>query len=78
MNAQDFVGILPLAILAAASLLVLFAAAFTRKLLVSFVITLVGLAAAIATAGIAGGQTPFVAAGILSFDRYSSAVHAAR
>ena len=70
MSAQDFVGILPLAILAAASLLVLFAAAFTRKLLVSFVITLVGLAAAIVSAGIAAAQAPLVVAGILTLDRF--------
>ena len=70
MNAQDFVGILSLVILAAASLMVLFAAAFTRKMLVSFVITLVGLAAAIVAAALAGRQAPFVVAGILSFDRF--------
>ena len=47
MSTADFLGILPLAILAGSSLLVLFASAFTRKLLVSFVITLAALAAAI-------------------------------
>ena len=70
MSAQDFVGILPLAILAAASLLVLFAAAFTRKLLVSFIISLAGLAAAIVCAALLAAQAPFTVAGILSFDRF--------
>jgi NADH-quinone oxidoreductase subunit N len=70
MNATDLVGILPLAILAGSSLLVMFAAAFTRKLVVSFVITLAALAAAIASTVAAAARLPFAVAGLLSFDRF--------
>jgi NADH-quinone oxidoreductase subunit N len=70
MSAADFLGILPLAILAGGSLLVLFAAAFTRKLLVSFVITLAALAAAIVCICLAAARVPFAIAGLLSFDRF--------
>ena len=70
MNAADLYGILPLAILAGSSLVVLFAAAFTRRLVVSFVISLAGLAAAMACAGIAATRVPFAVARLLSFDRF--------
>ena len=70
MNAADLVGILPLLILAAGSLLVLFAAAFTRSVLFSFLLALAILAASIVTTFAAAAQVPFSAAGILSFDRF--------
>ena len=70
MNTADLVGILPLALLAGSALLVLFAAAFTRRLAVSFVITLAGLAAAIACTATAAARVPFAVAGLLSFDRF--------
>jgi NADH-quinone oxidoreductase subunit N len=70
VNAADLYGILPLAILAGSSLVVLFAAAFTRRLVVSFVISLAGLAAAMACAGIAATRVPFAVARLLSFDRF--------
>jgi len=70
MNTADLIGMLPLAILAGSSLLVLFAAAFTRRLVVSFVITLAGLTAAIACVGLAAARVPFTVAGLFSFDRF--------
>ncbi len=70
MSAVDLVGILSLVILAVGSVLVLFAAAFTRSLLLSFVITLVTLAAAIGASAAAAAQVPYSAAGLLSFDRF--------
>jgi NADH-quinone oxidoreductase subunit N len=70
MSAADIVGILPLAVLAAGSLLVLFAAAFTRNLLVSFVVTLASLAAAIVCTAVAAAQVPFAVAGLVSFDSF--------
>jgi NADH-quinone oxidoreductase subunit N len=70
MSTADFLGIVPLAILAGSALLVLFAAAFTRRLLVSFVITLAALAAAIMCSGLAAARVPFAVAGLLSFDRF--------
>jgi NADH-quinone oxidoreductase subunit N len=70
MNAADFSGILPLVMLAGSSLLVLVAAAFTRRLLVSFVIALAGLAAAIVFSGLNAARVPSNVAGLLSFDRF--------
>ncbi|MGA2639440.1 MAG: NADH-quinone oxidoreductase subunit N [Spirochaetia bacterium] len=70
MNAADLYGILPLAILAGSSLIVLFASAFTRRLVVSFVITLAGLAAAITCVVLAAAHVPFGVSGLLSFDRF--------
>ena len=70
MNTADMVGILPLAILAGSALLVLFAAAFTRRLAVSFAITLAALAAAIACAAVNATRVPYAVTGLLSFDRF--------
>jgi NADH-quinone oxidoreductase subunit N len=70
MSGMNVLGILPLVILAGTSLLVLFAAAFLRRLVVSFVITLAGLAAAVACIGLLASKAPFAVAGLLSFDRF--------
>jgi NADH-quinone oxidoreductase subunit N len=70
VNAADLVGILPLVILAAGSLLVLFAAAFTRSVLFSFLLTLVTLAASVAASFVVGSRGPFTVYGILSFDGF--------
>jgi NADH-quinone oxidoreductase subunit N len=71
MNATNLYGVLPLAILAASSLLVLFAAAFTRRLILSLVITLAGLAAAVMCVLMAFARAPFQVSGMLSFDRFT-------
>ncbi len=70
MNAADFIGALPLVVLAVCSLIVLMASAFTRGLVASFAITLAGLAVAAASLGLVGAQAPLVVAGLLSFDRF--------
>ena len=70
MNATDLVGILPLIVLAIGSLLVLFAAAFTRSVLGSFLLTLISLAAALGASVALGARGPYSAYGILSFDGF--------
>jgi len=70
VNASDLVGILPLVILAVGSLLVLFAAAFTRSLPGSFLLTLASLVGSIAASVALGARGPFTAYGILSFDGF--------
>ena len=70
MNASDLVGILPLLVLAVGSLLVLFAAAFTRSVLGSFLLTLISLAAALGASVALGARGPYAAYGILSFDGF--------
>lgn len=70
MSASDLLGLFPLMILAGASLLVLLAAAFVRRLVVSLVVTLVGLAAALVFVGIAWPRLPLKVGALLSFDGF--------
>jgi NADH-quinone oxidoreductase subunit N len=70
MSASDLVGLFPLMILAGASLLVLLAAAFIRRLVVSLVVTLLGLAAALVCVGIAWPWLPLKVGALLSFDGF--------
>jgi len=70
MSASDLLGLFPLIILAGASIVVLLAAAFIRRLLVSFVVTLIGLMAALAFVGIAWPHLPLKVVALLSFDGF--------
>jgi hypothetical protein len=70
MSASDLLGLFPLIVLAGASILVLLAAAFIRRLVVSFVVTLIGLVAALVFVGIAGPHLPLKVAALLSFDGF--------
>ena len=70
MSAADFLGALPLIVLAVGALLVLAAAAFTRSLLASFVLTLVTLGVSLASSAVLMAQGPYTVAGILSFDSF--------
>jgi len=70
MSESDLLGLFPLMILAGASLLVLLAAAFVRRLVVSLVVTLVGLAAALVFVGIAWPRLPLKVGALLSFDGF--------
>ncbi|HYW85913.1 MAG TPA: NADH-quinone oxidoreductase subunit N [Spirochaetia bacterium] len=70
MSASDLLGLFPLIMLAGASILVLLAAAFVRRLIVSLVVTLVGCAAALACVGSAWPHLPLKVAALLSFDGF--------
>ena len=70
MSANDLIGLFPLIMLAGASILVLLVAAFMRRLVVSLVVTLVGLAAALVCVGIDWPRVPLHAGALLSFDRF--------
>jgi NADH-quinone oxidoreductase subunit N len=70
MSATDMTGLLPLLMVAGASLLVLMAAAFIRRLAASFAVTLVGLSAALVFVVIAWPQLPFQVGSLLSFDGF--------
>lgn len=70
MRVSDLVGLFPLILVAGASIIVLLVAAFMRRLVVSLVVTLAGLAAAIVCVGIAWSRVPFHAGALLSFDRF--------
>jgi len=70
MSATTVIGILPLAVLAAASIVVLLLAAFSRRALPAFVATLAGLAASLACTGVAWTRVPLAAGTLLSFDGF--------
>ena len=70
MSAADFMGSFPLVVLAVGALLVLASAAFTRSLLLSFVVTLVALGVAIASSVALTARAPFTVTSFLSFDSF--------
>jgi NADH-quinone oxidoreductase subunit N len=70
MSSTDLAGLMPLIVLALGSILVLLAAAFTRKLALSLAITLVACAAAIAFVGYAWTLLPFPLGTFVSFDGF--------
>ena len=70
MSAATVIGILPLAVLAAASIVVLLLAAFSRRALPAFVATLAGLAASLVCTGVAWTRVPLAAGTLLSFDGF--------
>jgi NADH-quinone oxidoreductase subunit N len=70
MSGVDLLGVLPLGMIAAASLLVLFAAAFTRKLAISFWISLVGLLVALVCVPFAWKEGAAAVGALLIFDRF--------
>jgi NADH-quinone oxidoreductase subunit N len=70
MSATTVVGLLPLAVLAAAGIVVLVLAAFSRRIMPAFVAALAGLAATIACTGVAWLRVPYAAGALLSFDGF--------
>ena len=70
MSVTTIIGLLPLAVLAADSIVVLLLAAFSRRLMSAFVATLVGLVATLVFIGIAMLHVPITAGALLSFDGF--------
>jgi NADH-quinone oxidoreductase subunit N len=70
MSVTTTVGLLPLGVLAADSIVVLMLAAFSRKLMSAFVATLAGLVVTLVFIGIAWLRVPIAAGALLSFDGF--------
>ncbi|MGA2480648.1 MAG: NADH-quinone oxidoreductase subunit N [Spirochaetia bacterium] len=70
MSATNLAGLLPLVVLGISSILVLLAAAFIRRILLSLVITLVGCAASLASALWAWTLLPLPLGTFLTFDPF--------
>jgi len=71
MSATDFIAILPLLIVAGASLCVMAAIAIRRSHFVCFLLTLVGLGASFASLWIAQAETPRLVTPLLIIDRFA-------
>jgi len=70
MSSSDILGLLPLLLVAADSFLVLLAAAFIRRLSVSFALAILGLAAGLVSVGFVWPLAPYGAGSFLTFDRF--------
>ena len=70
MSGSDLIGLLPLLMLAAGAILVLLAAAFTRRLAISFAVALAGGVASLLCVGIAWSRIPLSVGAFLSFDGF--------
>jgi NADH-quinone oxidoreductase subunit N len=70
MSARDVLVLLPLLVVAAASLLVLIVSAFVRRHGLAALLTLIGFAAAFLSVGLAWTAVPRTVGGLLFFDKF--------
>jgi len=70
MSLANLVNLLPLAVIALCSLVVMLVAAFTRRLTLSFAISLIGLIVALVSVFVVWPLQPYSVSGLLSFDSF--------